>query len=680
MFVARSGPGARESAARDRREGDLTRFLHGLVAVPRRAAGSATSTFHHWMGHFECASLFSPCSSHVPPPPAGVGDPQIRTDHPWYPGELACSTFERLFATQAEVYKRVTGRDCTTDEDKALAAWLWRNTHYCHGEEGAEDLWGKGFSKGRDMRTREYWTGLFAHGFGLCGTTHSQWVAEMEALLRPRPRPRRRRRRAQRVRGVPHRRRLRQRQVGAARSRPFHRGLRSERASDLLGMAEIAGDWKRLTDRSLPAGSAARLAGLRAASARRRQLRAATRSPSTSPATAGPPPMVHLRRGETLRRYLEPGLADGKTFVFWGRNYNTGGIPGPERSHTWVNQPDKMYRLEKRRRLQARPGPLRQRGLHLHARLRQWRLQGGRRRGGRPAGHLRVPHAVHHRAPRRANAKAWGIYEPGCRNGLVLRGKADCDVSRLGRSGQDLAGLRQDFADGLDLTDRVKGHRQYWLRLSTGAKALAGSGLTITTVCQANPAVMPRLKDGGSTVTFAASGRAVVSAGPTLPQAKAHVVAGKFGTPRVTLELGNAARRAGHDGVRRRARAFEQSAAIPRSSIRSMFRPTAARPGGRWCKDWTITRRGDEPEDFWSQSLCWGSAGLAEVMRRDQGARAFPQRRREGHRPGRNAPGLQGIEAGRDGSGIRVVGQRGRSRGQASLPALPLGPSRRARM
>ena len=47
------------------------------------------------------------------PAVAGVGDPQVRTDHPWYPGELACSTFDRLFATQAEVYKRVTGRACT---------------------------------------------------------------------------------------------------------------------------------------------------------------------------------------------------------------------------------------------------------------------------------------------------------------------------------------------------------------------------------------------------------------------------------------------------------------------------------------------------------------------------------------------------------------------------------------
>ena len=113
---------------------------------------------------------------------AGIGDPQIRTDHPWYPGELACSTFERLFATQAEQYRRMTGTDPKTDEEKALASWAWRNTHLAHGEEGAEDLWGRGFEKG-DLRTREYWTGLFAHGFALCGTTHSQWTAEMEHLL-----------------------------------------------------------------------------------------------------------------------------------------------------------------------------------------------------------------------------------------------------------------------------------------------------------------------------------------------------------------------------------------------------------------------------------------------------------------------------------------------------------------
>src|SRR5687767_11307427 len=91
---------------------------------------------------------------------ADTGDPQIKTDHPWYPGELACSTFDRLFATQAELFKRVTGVEVKTDEQKALASWLWRNTHYWHGTEGAEDLWGKGWNQGGDSRTREYWTGL----------------------------------------------------------------------------------------------------------------------------------------------------------------------------------------------------------------------------------------------------------------------------------------------------------------------------------------------------------------------------------------------------------------------------------------------------------------------------------------------------------------------------------------
>ena len=114
---------------------------------------------------------------------ADVGDPQIRTDHPWYPGELAISTFDRLFATQAEVYERVTGKRVDSDEHKALASWLWRNTHYWHGQAGARDLWGEGLTGGKDMRLREYWNGLFGYGFGLCGTTHSQWTSEFQYLL-----------------------------------------------------------------------------------------------------------------------------------------------------------------------------------------------------------------------------------------------------------------------------------------------------------------------------------------------------------------------------------------------------------------------------------------------------------------------------------------------------------------
>src|SRR5262245_56185890 len=179
---------------------------------------------------------------------AGVGDPQVKTDHPWYPGELACSTFDRLFATQAAVYTRVTGRPVASDEDRALASWLWRNTHYWHGEEGAEELWGQGPGKGLDTRAREYWTGLFAHGFGLCGTTHSQWVAEMEQLLGH----------------------GRGRSVGTAGHNSFEVLLTGGRygagrwalldhdlstvvfapdGTRLLGIGEVAREWKRLADR-----------------------------------------------------------------------------------------------------------------------------------------------------------------------------------------------------------------------------------------------------------------------------------------------------------------------------------------------------------------------------------------------------------------------------------------------
>src|SRR4029079_19788014 len=121
---------------------------------------------------------------------ADNGDPQVTPGHPWYPGELAFSTFDRLFATQAELYKRVVGRDVQTDEDTRLVELLFRLTHYWHGDEGTQNYWNKGFTEGGDLWTRDYWTGLFAHGFGLCGTTHSQWSAEMEELAGPGSRPR----------------------------------------------------------------------------------------------------------------------------------------------------------------------------------------------------------------------------------------------------------------------------------------------------------------------------------------------------------------------------------------------------------------------------------------------------------------------------------------------------------
>jgi hypothetical protein len=536
---------------------------------------------------------------------AGVGDVQLRTDHPWYPGELACSTFERLFATQAELYERVTGIRPTTDEHKVLAAWLWRNTHYWHGEEGVEDLWSAGFNRGGDTRTRDYWTGLFAHGFGLCGTTHSQWTAEMEALLGH----------------------GRGRCIGVDDHNTFEVLLKGDRygagrwalldhdistvvfdakGEALLSLLDVHKDWQRLTSQAyLPERQPWLVCGLFAEDGvSYRRLKFAEYLAGYS----GPPPMVALRSGESLRRYFQPGLEDGRTFVFWGKNYASGGIPGPERSLTWVNQPDKMYKAKKpveRRTGQARfaNAVYTYRPDFATTAYREGVIDESERH---VTFEFYTPYII---GATPATDSAWGIYEPGCRNGLVLRGKGGAvpvSVSTdQGATWHDAG----PFNDGLDLTDHVKGRRQYFLRFGAGAGALRDLNLTMVTVCQANASVFPRLKDNGTKVTFRASGRALVSAGPNLAQAMRHVVAGALGSPKVALQIASPRQ---EPALALHAAAHIMSGNPPRPDVRYRIEYSAD-DGATWqplVDDWKIARQGPEPVDFWSQSLCWGSIEL----------------------------------------------------------------------
>lgn len=559
------------------------------------------------------------------PAHAGVGDAQIGTNHPWYPGELHLSTFERLFATQAQQYERVTGNAPQTDEEKALASWFFRNTHYAHGEEGAEDWWGAGFGQGKDTRGREYWTGLFAQGFGLCGTTHSQWTAELQALLGH-----------GRARGV-----------GVAGHNSLEVFLTSgaygggrwamvdhdlstvifdQSGAALLGLDAISADHKKLSDRAnaperqrgwlvcgLHPGDGASYASYNVA--------------EYHAGYAGPPPMVHLRRGETLRRYFEPGLEDGKTFVFWGRNYQQGGIPGPERSRTWVNQPTAMHGTKN--------GTAHVTGQARFANavyVYQPDFSGAYREAvvsetaDAVTFEFHTPYIIAATPP---NDSAWGIYDTGGRNGLVLRGKAQCAVAVSVDGGHTWHEAGQ-FADGLDLTDQVKGHRQYHLRLGAGARQLADAKLTITTVCQAAVGVLPRLKDDGTCVEIAASGHALRSAGPTLAQARPCVIEGGFDTPQVTLQLAtprNEPVRAIH------AAAHIASSAPPNPDIKYQI-DCSLDAGKTWqpvVRDWQIVRQGVEPRDFWSQSLCYGTLKLpadtnattAQIRFRNDGGKKY---------------------------------------------------------
>jgi len=540
---------------------------------------------------------------------ADIGDPQTRTDHPWYPGELSCSTFERLFATQADLFKRVTGAEPKSDEDKAVAAWYWRNLNYWHGEEGTEDPLGKGWIAGEPPGTnwtRDYWTGLFSHGFGLCGTTHAQWTVEMEALLGH----------------------CRGRATGVVDHSSFEVFLtggpygdgkwilldhdistivRDPQSGAMLGTMDLKTDYKTLTDRTFKPERQKNWPMC----AYYPQHGAAYRefnSVGYLAGYAGAPPMVHLRRGESFRRYVKPGLEDGKTFAFWGRNYGTAGVPGPERSATWVNQPEKFY--------------------------------GGLNGSGYKEGRARYANAVYTYGPdfstgdyregvveeddahvvlefvspyiiatTPANDGPWAIYEPGGKNGLVLRGKAACPVSVSvdgGKTWRDAGALK----DGMDLTDLVKGRRAYLLRLGAGAKALAGSNFRSTTVCQCSSSTIPRLKDDGSTVHFEATNRALTPGGPNFDQCQARLVEGAFPSPTFTLEL-SAPRQASVSRVY--AAAIIESWNPPRPNVHHTVESST--DGGKtwtpFVKDWVIQRREPEPKSIGPLTHVWGSGGVS---------------------------------------------------------------------
>jgi hypothetical protein len=208
------------------------------------------------------------------------------------------------------------------------------------------------------------------------------------------------------------------------------------------------------------------------------------------------------------------------------------------------------------------------------------------------------------------NSDAWGIYDQGCRNGLVLEGRGvQASVSTDGGASWS---PKTTLAGRLDLTDIVKGGKQYWLRIGFNSRdELATAGLRWTTVCQTNVAVLPRLKEEGSEITYQASGQALVSAGPTIAQAKRHLVAGGFGQKQVTLELATPR----GEPVAEVFAATQVASSNPPDPRVNYQIEVALDGSGAWqplVRDWNIPRRGQEPGDFWSQSFCWGSQRLKQ--------------------------------------------------------------------
>jgi hypothetical protein len=544
---------------------------------------------------------------------AQTGDPQVMTDHPWYPGELSCSTFERLFKTEAQLYKRVTGHEVKTDEDKAIAAWYWRNLNYTHSDDAKCDYLGKGFQQSDN--NREYWRGLFGFGFSLCFTTHSQWCGEMEKLLGHC--------RARAV-GVPGHTSFEVYLTGG----PYGEGkwvlldhdistiVFSEDGSQLLSIKEIKAGFKTFTD---PFFKPERQRGWRVAGLHDKDAQAYDdfKNVSYEFGYYGPPPMVQLRSGETLRRYIQPGLEDGKTFVFWGLNFMTKDIPGPERSRTWVNQPEKMYKSTQGSKWI--PGMARY-GNAVYTYTPDFAKE-TYKEGVVDEDDKHVtfefysPYIISGTPPKLVDdakkAIPWGNYDAGNKNGLVITGKLACAVKVSVDQGKTWK-EPESPGESLDLTDLVKGSHQYFLRFEAPATALANSGLTIRTVCQCGQGIIPRLHDGTNTITYCATGHSVISAGPSRGAIDAHIVDGQLGSPKLTMQLATPRK---EKAIALYAMAHVGSGDPPRDNVTYQIEYSTD-DGNTWqpvVKDWRILRRGVEPDDFWSQSMCYGDVALPNV-------------------------------------------------------------------
>jgi hypothetical protein len=458
---------------------------------------------------------------------AAVPDPQIMTDHPVYRGELSCSTLDRNIADAYRVYKDRYGHTPTTETEKLTALWIWKCEHYMHvcdnkvyvGPDSLESE-GNGW-----MDCRDYELGQFSFGFGLCYSVHAQ----MSALV----------------------------------ARALGGDITRVRCPTTVGHtpfeAFVDGHWvlADFTTGMMVFDDDGRAVGIQEIL---QHVDANDEAWLTSPKRGGPykialgpaghtlrgyknelheqmlfgysamPIVYTLRSGEDFTRYLEPGLADGKTWVFWGRDYfSIGGGPkhGPWRDATFLD--DYPVGNGKKGRgngyygngvFEYRPSLADGKYKEGVKTENQTIYEAGALRGLTQEAFITFEHVSPYVIAARSvegGDREWKLLEEKCADGAIVSGisagKVPVRVSvDGGHTWEDIGTVDGKFKK--DFTDIVKGRHTYQVRFGlspeSGLKALR-----FHTVTQISRAVFPRLKDGGTTVTYQGSSQGAIHGGPS---------------------------------------------------------------------------------------------------------------------------------------------------------------------
>ncbi len=466
---------------------------------------------------------------------AGVPDPQIMTDHPVYRGELSCSTLDRNIADAYRVFKDRYGRAPASETEKLVAIWAWKSEHGVHSADnlvyvGPDDM--EAAKQGRTagwMDNRDCQMNQFSFGFALCYSIHAQMNAIVARALGGD---------LKRVRCplVPG-------------HTPFEAFVDGKWAlADLTsGMMVFGDDGKPLCiEEIVPHAKADEAAWL------------------NDPKRGGPykfamgpygdnwdvykevkeyqmlfgynamPIVYSLRAGESFTRCLDPGLEDGKTFLFWAKDYyNLGGKPvhGPYRGQTFLD--DYPIGNNRKGRFQSHQAN----GVFEYVPP----LADGRYNDGVKAekdsvvaeGVLKGKSAdasvtfeqaspyIIAAWPEKRGDREWDLLAEKCVDGAVASGsavgKVPVTVSVDGGKTWKEAGVAEGTFK-VDFTDIVKGRFSYLVRF--GLTTTDGlKGLKLRTVVQIARGVIPRLKDGGTKVTYQAGGQGVIHGGPSQYQA-----------------------------------------------------------------------------------------------------------------------------------------------------------------
>ena len=465
-----------------------------------------------------------------------VGDPQIMTDHPVYRGELSCSTLDRNIADAYRVFAERYGHSPATDTEKVIALWIWKGEHYMHASDNlvyvgtdnpdanaAKDppwLGHDGWMDNKDCQMNQ-----FSFSFALCYSVHAQ----LSAL------------------------------VGRALGNDFSRVRCPEITGHTPFEAYADGRWM-LADCTMGLvmfDDDGKAVGLKEVyekeDAKDKEWfadpkRGGSYQFNLSPFGDSPDsyskvrwlqynfgynamPIVYtLRSGETFTRYLDPGLDDGQTWIFWGRDYFTlNGKPkhGPFRNVTFLDDYPTGGNRKGRGRAYYGNGVFEYSPPLKDGRYEQGAtdskgvtFKDGALRGKKADSYVTFEHVSPYVIAARSaegGDREWKVTKDKCVDGAIVSGSATGDVPLTvsvdgGRNWQSIGAAKGEFK--IDFTDVVKGRHEYLLRVNLPP----GSGLTslkMRTVTQVGRGVFPRLKDGGTKVSYQASGQSVIHGGPS---------------------------------------------------------------------------------------------------------------------------------------------------------------------